>query len=136
MAEFSALRDERLLTGAGDNEDAAVVPVGSAANRNFCSSLVSLPTGADPVLVDLVFDAQTSGGLVLSVPEAQLAQARDMLLAAGDLAVHIGQVLPSDLSGAAEHHLTGASAPAVPMPVCPFHTPDGICTDRVNAPNS
>ena len=75
-----------------------LVPVGSAANRNFCSSLVSLPAGADPVLVDLVFDAQTSGGLVLSVPEAQLAQARDMLLAAGDLAVHIGQVLPSDSS--------------------------------------
>jgi len=77
-----------------------LVPVGSAANRNFCSSLVSLPAGADPVLVDLVFDAQTSGGLVLSVPEEQLAQARDMLLAAGDLAEHIGQVLPRDPSRA------------------------------------
>jgi len=39
-----------------------------------------------------VFDAQTSGGLVLSVPEAQMSQARDMLLEAGDLAAHIGQV--------------------------------------------
>jgi len=72
------------------------MPVGSAANRNFCSWLVSLPAGADPVLIDLVFDAQTSGGLVLSVPEAQLSQARDMLCAAGDLAAHIGQVLPRD----------------------------------------
>jgi selenide, water dikinase len=73
-----------------------LVPGGSAANRNFCSSVVNLPAGADPVLIDLVFDAQTSGGLVLSVPEAQLAQARDMLLAAGDLAEHIGQVMPRD----------------------------------------
>ncbi len=75
-----------------------MVPGGSSANRNFCSSLVSLPPDADPVLIDLVFDAQTSGGLVLSVPEAQLEQARAMLLAAGDLAEHIGRVLPRDLA--------------------------------------
>lgn len=71
-------------------------PGGSAANKTYCHSLVSLPPQADPVLVDLVFDAQTSGGLILSVPEAQLAQAREMLLEAGDLAEHIGQVLPRD----------------------------------------
>ena len=71
-------------------------PGGSAANKTYCHSLVSLPPQADPVLVDLVFDAQTSGGLILSVPEAKLAQARDMLLEAGDLAEHIGQVLTRD----------------------------------------
>jgi selenide,water dikinase len=43
-------------------------------------------------LIDQVFDAQTSGGLVLAVPDAQMDQARDMLLEAGDLAAHIGQV--------------------------------------------
>ena len=75
-------------------------PGGSAANKTYCHSLVSLPPQADPVLVDLVFDAQTSGGLILSVPEAKLAQARDMLLEAGDLAEHIGQVLPRDPSRA------------------------------------
>lgn len=73
-----------------------MIPGGSAANKTFCHSLVSLPAGADPVLVDLAFDAQTSGGLVLAVPEAQLARARDMLFEAGDLAAHIGQVLPRD----------------------------------------
>jgi selenide,water dikinase len=67
-------------------------PGGSAANKKFCQSLVALPEKADPVLIDLVFDAQTSGGLVLSVPEGRLSQARDMLLEAGDLAAHIGQV--------------------------------------------
>ncbi len=73
-----------------------LLPGGSAANRNFCSSLVSLPRDADPVRIDLAFDAQTSGGLVLAVPEAQLAKARGMLLAAGDLAEHIGQVMARD----------------------------------------
>ncbi len=71
-------------------------PGGSAANKTYCHSQVSLPPQADPVLVDLVFDAQTSGGLILAVPEAKLEQARDMLLEAGDLAEHIGQVLPCD----------------------------------------
>ncbi len=70
-------------------------PGGSSANKKFCQSQVALPDKADPVLIDLVFDAQTSGGLVLSVPEAQIGQARDMLLAAGDLAVHIGTVVPA-----------------------------------------
>ena len=67
-------------------------PGGSTANKKFCQSLVAIPSKADPVLIDLVFDAQTSGGLVLAVPEAQMGQARDMLLEAGDLAAHIGQV--------------------------------------------
>jgi selenide,water dikinase len=84
------------IEGAIELAGMGMVPGGSAANRNFCSSLVSLPPKADPVLVDLVFDAQTSGGLVLSVPEAQFEQARDMLLAAGDLAAHIGRVISRD----------------------------------------
>jgi selenide,water dikinase len=71
-------------------------PGGSTANKKFCRSLVAFPSKADPVLIDLVFDAQTSGGLVLSVPEAQMAQAREMLLEAGDLAAHIGQVSAAD----------------------------------------
>ena len=74
-----------------------MIPGGSAANKTYCHSQVSLPSQADPVLVDLVFDAQTSGGLILAVPEAKLEQAQDMLLAAGDLAEHIGQVLPCDV---------------------------------------
>ncbi len=75
-------------------------PGGSVANKAYCHSLVSLPPQADPVLVDLVFDAQTSGGLILSVPEEKFNQARDMLLAAGDMAEHIGQVLPCEPSRA------------------------------------
>ena len=77
-----------------------MIPGGSASNKTYCHSQVSLPPQADPVLVDLVFDAQTSGGLILSVPKDKLAQARDMLLAAGDLAEHIGQVLLRDSAAA------------------------------------
>lgn len=73
-----------------------MLPGGSMDNKKFCHSLVEIPAGADAIKVDLTFDAQTSGGLVLSVPEGGLAEATDMLLEAGDLAAHIGQVLPYD----------------------------------------
>lgn len=70
-----------------------MLPGGSSANKKFCKSLVNLSEKADPVLIDLVFDAQTSGGLVLSVPENKLTQAMELLLDSGDLAAHIGQVV-------------------------------------------
>lgn len=49
----------------------------------------------DPILTDLVFDAQTSGGLLLGVPEAKLEQARTLLLENGDLAQVIGRAVPA-----------------------------------------
>ncbi|GAU09200.1 selenophosphate synthase [Desulfoplanes formicivorans] len=69
-----------------------MIPAGSFANRNFCSSLVQVASGCDPLLVDLVFDAQTSGGLILSVPEAKVDAAVNMLEAGGALAARIGRV--------------------------------------------
>lgn len=73
---------------------AGVLPGGSRANKTFCSRDVALEGDVDPVKVDLVFDAQTSGGLLLAVPEHQLDAARRMLLEAGDLAEVIGRSLP------------------------------------------
>jgi len=70
-----------------------MLPAGSFANRNYCAGAVSVAEGLDPVKVDLVFDAQTSGGLVLAVPEAKVELARRMLEDAGDLAAVIGAVV-------------------------------------------
>jgi len=69
-----------------------MIPAGSFANRNYCSSQVQAADTADAIKTDLVFDAQTSGGLVLAVPEERLQQAMDMLLEAGDMAAHVGEV--------------------------------------------
>lgn len=69
-----------------------LVPAGSYANKHFCESMVAIDPEVDPLMVDIIFDAQTSGGLILSVPEAKLDQARGMLLDSGELAAHIGTV--------------------------------------------
>jgi selenide,water dikinase len=44
-----------------------MVPGGSFRNRNFCASHVNVAPGLDPILIDLLSDAQTSGGLLISV---------------------------------------------------------------------
>lgn len=69
-----------------------LIPAGSHANRTFCATAVNVAAGVDPLRADLVFDAQTSGGLVLAVPEPLLVQALGMLAAAGETAAVIGEV--------------------------------------------
>ena len=71
-----------------------LVPAGSYANRSFCQSVLQVAEGVDSLRADLAFDAQTSGGLLLAVPEKLLPQAQTMLQDAGDLAAHVGQILP------------------------------------------
>jgi selenide,water dikinase len=46
--------------------------------------------------LDLVFDAQTSGGLLLGVPADKLEQAQTLLLENGDLAQVVGRAVPAD----------------------------------------
>ncbi len=43
-------------------------PEGSLRNRSFCSHQVDVSPGLDAVLIDILSDAQTSGGLLISVP--------------------------------------------------------------------
>jgi len=87
------LADVPFLPEAVDLAGCGMLPVGSFANKTFCSRAVSIAGGLDPILCDLTFDAQTSGGLVLAVPEAKLDAARTRLTEAGDLAAIIGRAV-------------------------------------------
>jgi selenide,water dikinase len=81
-----------LMSRAQELAGMGMVPAGSHANRLYCLGQTEAAPAVDAVMVDLVFDAQTSGGLVLAVPKDMLEQARGMLIDAGDLAAHIGEV--------------------------------------------
>ena len=50
--------------------------------------------GVDSLRATLVFDAQTSGGLVLAVPQERVEEAQERLAALGEPAWLIGRVLP------------------------------------------
>jgi selenide,water dikinase len=56
-----------LIRGAKDLAAAGMIPGGSFANRDFCKRAVTVEQGVDSVMVDLLADAQTSGGLLIAV---------------------------------------------------------------------
>jgi len=69
------------------------VPAGSHANRRYFAARTEVAPGVDPTRLDLLFDAQTSGGMLLAVPEELVGAVSRRLLAAGDLAEEVGRVL-------------------------------------------
>jgi len=87
-----------VLTGVRELAEQGLVPAGSHANRRYFADRVSAAPGQDPYAVDVIFDAQTSGGMLLCVPPAHMARAVDMLEDAGDLAVHIGEIMEENES--------------------------------------
>ncbi len=59
-----------------------LVPEGTARNRDYLKDRVRLD-GVDPVTADLLFDAQTSGGLLFAVPPERAEAAASALKEAG-----------------------------------------------------
>ncbi len=82
-----------ILPDALELASMGLVPEGSHANRLFCGHAVSVAPEVDPIRLDCIFDAQTSGGMLLAVPETLLEQARAMLQAQGEPADVVGRVL-------------------------------------------
>ena len=56
-----------LIPGARELAAMGMIPAGSFANRDFCDRAVVVRGKVDPLLVDLLADAQTSGGLLIAV---------------------------------------------------------------------
>jgi len=62
------------------------------ANRENCGAEADLPAGLPPARAELLFDPQTSGGLLLCVPPESSSALLDALLAAGHTAADVGEV--------------------------------------------
>lgn len=78
-----------------------LIPAGSHLNRRYWACSTRVEDGVDEALTSLAFDAQTSGGLLLAVPPELVPQAREMLLAGGDLACEVGEIIAPRPDGAA-----------------------------------
>jgi selenide,water dikinase len=76
-----------------------LVPGGTERNKKFRNHQVNLDPNLPPEMTDILFDPQTSGGLLISVPSAKAFTLLDKLQDAGiQQAVIIGEVL-SDPKG-------------------------------------
>ena len=90
--EFDHARIEP-LPGALDAIRAGCVPGGLKNNMEFASCAVSLAAGVPAEFVTLLYDPQTSGGLLISLAAAQAQALETALRAAGLPASTIGRVL-------------------------------------------
>jgi selenide,water dikinase len=82
-----------LLPGALDAVLAGAIPAGLKNNREFVDCAVSGAETIDPALLTLLYDPQTSGGLLISLPEADAAELERIF----PQARRIGSVVPRDL---------------------------------------
>jgi len=82
-----------LLPGALELARAWVGPGGTARNRAHFGGAVALPDSLDPALADLLFDPQTSGGLLFSVAGEKHTALLSALTAARLTPVVVGEVI-------------------------------------------
>lgn len=92
-----------ILPGALDAASMGLVPAGAHSNRNFFNPSVTIDPAVFPETVDLMFDPQTSGGLILAAPEDRAGALLHALAEEGvEIAADIGSVLEQHPSGALE----------------------------------
>lgn len=92
-----------LLEGALDAASTGLVPGGAHSNRKFFSTWVSLQGTLSPEMIDVMFDPQTSGGLILGIPAARSKELRDALEQEGvEIVAEIGEVLEAHPQGLVE----------------------------------
>jgi selenide,water dikinase len=74
-------------------------PGGTASNEAHFGARVRFPSAAEPIDRALLYDPQTSGGLLASVEGATAAELVDRLRSAGVHAAIVGRVEPPEPDG-------------------------------------
>lgn len=82
------------LPGAMECIRQKFIPGGLSANRDFAECAVSYGEGIPDELKTLLFDPQTAGGLLLSLPAEECPELVQALSSAGVTAREVGKVLP------------------------------------------
>ena len=80
----------RELAGKG------VVSGGVARGKSALEGFVRVAEGLDRALVDITYDAETSGGLLIVLPEAHTARLEEELRARDVLVQRVGEVVPRE----------------------------------------
>src|SRR5208282_669096 len=81
------------LDGALDALRQGVIPGAIERNREYVGNALDIAPGVDEASVNLGFDAQTSGGLLIAVPARRLEMLRQSLARRGAAGFVIGQIV-------------------------------------------
>ncbi len=85
-----------LLPGVLDLADMGLLPAGAYENRRFLEGKVDFGEGVLRALQDVLFDPQTSGGLLVAAAPGQAEKMLEEMRAAGLTAAVVGRVLPAE----------------------------------------
>ena len=88
-----AIHDLPLMGEVIEYASEGLVPGGSINNKLYCACRTRWLCEKDEDLENVLFDAQTSGGLLLAVDRDKLDEVKAFLLEGGDLACEVGSVL-------------------------------------------
>jgi selenide,water dikinase len=67
------------LPGAMEYTKMGLVPGGAYSNRDYFSCRVEISSAISPFLLDLLYDPQTSGGLLISLPSREAKSLAEIL---------------------------------------------------------
>jgi selenide, water dikinase len=82
-----------LIEGALDYAGMGLIPGGLNRNRDFYGGKVSIEEPADPIRVELLYDPQTSGGLLMAAPPEKAEEILARLLSEGiSTAMIVGEI--------------------------------------------
>lgn len=80
------------IDGAKEYAMMGLVPGGTFRNRSFCSKNTFLDKGIEPIVQDLIFDPQTSGGLLFSIGKSEAETCVERMNQKGVAAAIVGKV--------------------------------------------
>lgn len=81
------------IEGVAELAAMGMIPAGTYKNRDFCKHVMSLAPGVDPLRLDLLADAQTSGGMLISIAANELEPLVERLTGHGAICANpIGRV--------------------------------------------
>ncbi len=81
-----------IISGTEEFVSMGMLPVGAYKNKDFCLPGIDFDSGIDKILLDLMFDPQTSGGLIFTMDDKQAYSCIDLMKGKGIEAEIIGEV--------------------------------------------
>jgi selenide,water dikinase len=91
-----------LLEKAREYASMGLLPAGCYKTRTYCEKKITIAPSVDPVTADLLFDPQTSGGLLIALPGTEADACADRMKNEGISAAVIGEVAAEDARGRVE----------------------------------
>ena len=86
-----------IIDGARELAGSGIIPIGMYSNKNYVEDDVELDEDIDETIEDLLYDPQTSGGLLVAIDEADVEKALESLsINTDDEFAVVGKVISKD----------------------------------------